>query len=170
MIPDWLALLVWCSHELVDALSLYHTLMRDMPPAYSAYSAYMPPPSSLAGQAPMAGMPPYMGGPAAMMMPPMSNGPMGGGGPTPYPMYYMDPSLYPGTAPPPTPPLQEGGAMNSTHQQQQADYMGQQQQQQQQMPLYSQHTPWKSICGKWLGRTTLNYLTKFSVYCEDVAG
>jgi hypothetical protein len=176
---------LWCfiSHELVDALSLYHTLMRDMPPAYSAvmpppYSAYMPPPSALVSHAPTAaGGMPYMapppgyamtspGQPAVngmMMMQPGSSAAVGGGaglmvagvmppvsngvtGPASYPMYYMDPSMYPGSAPPPTPPLQDAAAMNlGVHQ---ADYMGQHQQQQavnhvmgQQQPIYSQHTP-----------------------------
>ena len=69
--------------------------------------------------------------PGGGMMPPPTNGMGGGGGVAAYPMYYMDPSLYPGTAPPPTPPLQEANY--------QADSgMGQQQQQQ---PIYSQHAP-----------------------------
>jgi len=111
------------SHELVDALSLYHSLMREAPmapmaPQYSPYGAPHYPP-----QGPPGAMPPgVMQGPPGAMPPGAMGGPppMGGylpPGPPP-PSYYQDPALYQqqgypappggviGSAPPPTPPLQ----------------------------------------------------------------
>ena len=82
------------SHQLVDALTLYHTLMRDMPPApaYGMYPGpaqpgmYMPPSGpqmSMPGPAPGPQM--SMPGPAMSMA--MSGPPMSMGQPGPMPMY-----------------------------------------------------------------------------------
>jgi len=114
------------SHELVDALSLYHNLMREAPAPqyYGAFPGPVPPPGAVGG--PPGGQP--MGGYMPMPAPPQHMGhpggpppqhmapPQNGGAP---PTYYqaVDPSLYPGyqggppgmmpgSAPPPTPPLQ----------------------------------------------------------------
>jgi len=114
------------SHELVDALSLYHNLMREAPAPqyYGAFPSPVPPPGAVGG--PPGGQP--MGGYMPMPAPPQHMGhpggpppqhmapPQNGGAP---PTYYqaVDPSLYPGyqggppgmmpgSAPPPTPPLQ----------------------------------------------------------------
>jgi len=109
------------SHELVDALSLYHNLMREAPAPqyYGAFPGAVPPPGGqpMGGYMPMpAGPPPpqHMGHPGGP--PPQHMAPQNGGAP---PTYYqaVDPSLYPGyqggppgmmpgSAPPPTPPLQ----------------------------------------------------------------
>jgi len=103
------------SHELVDALSLYHSLMREAPPMpqYSQYGAPYPGMPGMAPGPPMGGyLPPQNGGGAPHMAPQ-------NGGPPP-PSYYqaVDPNMYaaypgmgqqggiPGSAPPPTPPLQ----------------------------------------------------------------
>ena len=122
----FLSRLTRLSHELVDALSLYHTLMREMPsmpyPAY-AMPSYMPgmPPASMPSM-PMSNNP---GGMPAYSMPVngMSGMPGPGMGGPGGPVYYMDPNMsahgyhgsapppppmgYPGSAPPPTPPLQQ---------------------------------------------------------------
>ena len=120
------------SHQLVDALTLYHTLMRDMPPV-SAYNMYQhpshPPQYPHPQMAPQMGVPPNMmsmpvgdmamtGPGAAMtnMQPVMTSNSAGGvmmgaGGQymeqqPQYPGGYPGPGyMGPGTAPPPTPPL-----------------------------------------------------------------
>ena len=76
------------SHQLVDALTLYHTLMRDTPPAPTpgAYGMYGAPPGG--PQHPgmyMPGQVATMGHPG--MMPPMSSGPPGPMPGQPMPMY-----------------------------------------------------------------------------------
>ena len=55
------------SHQLVDALTLYHTLMRDMPPA-PAYNMYQHPSQAYPGPG-MAGPPMMMSGPGSLVMP-----------------------------------------------------------------------------------------------------
>jgi len=119
------------SHSLVDALSLYHSLMREAPPVPQYYPGVYPVPAPHPPYLPLG---PHMaphngGGPQTQMVPQASSVPHsqnGGGLPAqdvcaPPPNYYqaVDPSLYhqaypgippqgmmPGSAPPPTPPLQ----------------------------------------------------------------
>jgi len=116
------------SHELVDALSLYHNLMREAPAPqyYGGFPGAVPPPGAVGGPPPGQPMGGYMpmpgqGPPPPQHMghpggPPQHMAPQNGGAP---PTYYqaVDPSLYPGyqggppgmmpgSAPPPTPPLQ----------------------------------------------------------------
>jgi len=116
------------SHELVDALSLYHNLMREAPAPqyYGAFPGAVPPPGAVGGPPggqPMGGYMPMPAGPPPPQHmghpggpPPQHMAPQNGGAP---PTYYqaVDPSLYPGyqggppgmmpgSAPPPTPPLQ----------------------------------------------------------------
>ena len=118
------------SHELVDALSLYHTLMREMPsmqyPPYSMVS-FMPgmPPASIPISSNPVGMPAY-----TMQSGNNMSGTSGLGGSTgpAGQVYYMDSNMsaqryhgsappptppmgYPGSAPPPTPPLQDPNMM-----------------------------------------------------------
>ena len=126
------------SHQLVDALTLYHTLMRDMPPVPS-YNMYQHPAQPPQYQHPQLGVPPNMmsmpaGGnmvmgppgqpppnmPAMSSMQPMpmtssstvQGGVMMGGGQyveQQYPGAGGYPGyMVPGTAPPPTPPLHSG--------------------------------------------------------------
>ena len=65
------------SHQLVDALTLYHTLMRDMPPA-PAYNMYQHPSQAYPGLPPGMAAPPMMNmsGPGSLVM-------AGGGGQAP---------------------------------------------------------------------------------------
>lgn len=114
------------SHELVDALSLYHSLMREVPPTpqYPYQGAFPPMP------APPGMMPPQSMVGAGGYMPPLpplqSVAPTqnGAGGP-PHGYYQpVDPNMYPqgypgpnqgmmpGSAPPPTPPLQSDHLQN----------------------------------------------------------
>ena len=94
------------SHQLVDALTLYHTLMRDTPPAPApgAYGMYGAPPGP--AQHPgmyMPGQPPAMGHPG--MMPPMSSGHPGPMPGPPMPMYSAaGPGPMPGVTMPPMGP------------------------------------------------------------------
>ena len=86
------------SHQLVDALTLYHTLMRDMPPA-PAYGGPMYAPQPGPGMymaAPGPGMMPGPGPQMAMAGPPMSMGP---GGPMPMSSNGMTMAPPPGPGP-----------------------------------------------------------------------
>ena len=110
----------------VDALSLYHNLMREAPAPqyYGGFPGAVPPPGVVGGppNQPMGGYMPMPGGPppphqhmGQQQGLPQHLPPQNGGAP---PTYYqaVDPSLYPGyqgppgmmpgSAPPPTPPLQ----------------------------------------------------------------
>ena len=110
----------------VDALSLYHNLMREAPAPqyYGGFPGAVPPPGVVGGPPgqPMGGYMPMPGGPppphqhmGQQQGLPQHLPPQNGGTP---PTYYqaVDPSLYPGyqgppgmmpgSAPPPTPPLQ----------------------------------------------------------------
>lgn len=101
------------STDLVDALGLYHQLMRDMPPTVGGY--YLPKnpvgaPGQMAGYAhsPTPGMPPQQlyGAPgqyASYMGPPPPGAPVG-----PVPFSNMPPSSLPGSAPGPTSQQQMG--------------------------------------------------------------
>lgn len=115
------------SHELVDALSLYHSLMREVP-ANPGYPSYPP------GNFPMPGpqgmgsyLPPPQGGVGGPLPPPHVNGgvpppgyyqpPVDGGGMVSYQPGYLPPlnpgqEMMPGSAPPPTPPLQTENLQN----------------------------------------------------------
>ena len=104
------------SHQLVDALTLYHTLMRDMPPQ-PAYGMYPPPQqpqySSMPPQQQGPGMPPAQQQPPVSMtsMPPhMASGVPGQqpGQMTMAPMY--DPYMYPGQQQQPGVPPPHGQA------------------------------------------------------------
>ncbi|KAK8724189.1 hypothetical protein OTU49_011259 [Cherax quadricarinatus] len=99
------ALLARISTDLVDALGLYHQLMRDMPPTLGGY--YVPKnPGQMPGyaQSPTPGIPPQMyGGPnqfVTYMGPPPPGAPIG-----PVSFQNMPPSSMPGAAP--VPPSQQ---------------------------------------------------------------
>lgn len=88
------------SHQLVDALTLYHTLMRDTPPAPAPYGMYGAPPGPAQHPAMfMPGQPPAMGHPG--MMPPMSSGHPG---PMPGQPMYSAAGPMPGVTMPPMGP------------------------------------------------------------------
>ena len=131
------------SHQLVDALTLYHTLMRDTPPTPAAYGMYGAAPGAPV-QHPgmfMPGQAPAMGHPG--MMPPMSSGPPGPMPGQPMPMYSAAGPM-PGVTMPPmgqgmalTQPQQPGQEPAQPPQTQQQMYMDPYMYQAQGGPAYS---------------------------------